>query len=114
MFGWLRRRFSHEPPQELRFDAVGLRWEPSDGDTQSLRWDELTAVRIITNDHGPWREDVFFILEAPDDRGWMLPHQWVQQDLLSLLAALPGFDHAELARAMGSTSWNEFVCWRAD
>lgn len=83
--------------------------------TESVRWDELEGVDVMTTDDGPFAEDVFWVLLGPRESGVgaVIPQGLTPEELVDRLTALPGFDHEAMIRAMGSTREASFVCWRA-
>lgn len=80
---------------------------------ESLRWDELTQVTIMTTDEGPFVEDFFWLLRGEDDdHGIVVGLGLAQQvDLLGRLGRLPGFDFMASVEATGSTQHGYFHCW---
>ena len=85
-----------------------------DGVEETIRWDDLQEVDILTTDEGPWREDVVFLLIGADGKsGCVVPQSSDgSQQSLERLQQLPGFDSAAVIKAMGSTSNAKFVCRR--
>jgi hypothetical protein len=78
-----------------------------------LALDALTSVDIMTNDLGPWEDDVHWVLR--DEMGQMvtIPASAANADtLLDTLGGLPGFDNMAVVLAMGSTENAEFRIWR--
>lgn len=77
-----------------------------------IRWADLERVEIVTNDSGPWGEDFWWVLAAPEDV-IPIPSERVHNDdqLFSRLLKLDGFDKHRLAEAIGSTTDNRFVVW---
>src|SRR5688572_17793359 len=76
-----------------------------------LAWEEIEAVSILTNSHGPHAADVFFILTA---RGIHLsvPQGATGDDkLIERLQQLPGFDNQALIDAMCCTDDRVSTCW---
>jgi len=86
----------------------------SDGVEETIRWDDLHQIAILTTDEGPWREDVFFLLIASDGKsGCAVPQSSDGcERLLERLQKLPGFDNEAVIKAMSSTSNAKFVCWK--
>lgn len=80
---------------------------------ESLRWDELTQVTMMTTDQGPFVEDFFWLLHGQDDdHGVMIGLGLAQHiDLLGRLGRLPGFDFMASVEATGSTQQGHFHCW---
>jgi hypothetical protein len=83
---------------------------------EQISWSDVTEIRIITTDEGPYREDVFFALVASDGKGCLVPHDAaVRTKLLEELQfRFAGLDDDIVIKAMGSTSNNSFIIWRAN
>jgi hypothetical protein len=79
-----------------------------------VRWSELTEVRIVTTDAGPWSEDVYVVLVGAGERsGCLVPNAVLASSgVLDRLQALPGFDNRAVVEAMGSTANAVFTCWK--
>ena len=121
--GSARRRAGYRSPvfrrlrggrgrERIEIDDQGVRRTLANGEVESVAWDALTEVRILTTSAGPWADDVFFVLAAGES-GCVVPQSSVTEAMLSRLQSLPGFDNEAMIEAMGSTSEAEFVCWRA-
>ncbi len=111
LFGFLRRK--RQPDRvAVTSDAV-TRFRP-DGVQESVRWDDLVEVQIITTEEGPWSEDVFWLLIGSDAKSGCAVPQGAEgaNTLLEALQKLPGFDNKAVIEAMGSTSNARFVCWK--
>ena len=82
------------------------------GAERRLPLQDLESVEIRTNALGPYATDLYWVLTAAgaslvipgDARG--------NEQLLSTLQKLPGFDNESAIRAMGSTDDATFPCWR--
>ncbi len=87
-----------------------------DGHEGALRWDDLGVVAIETNDSGPLGCDVWWVLVSfRGDSGCVIPQGATGEDqLLSRLQELPGFDNEALVSAMSSVENERCVCWMAD
>lgn len=85
-----------------------------DGVEETIRWDDLHEVVIVTTDEGPWQDDVFLMLVAADGKSGCVVPQSAEgsQQLLERLQQLPGFDSGAVVEAMGSTSEATFPCWK--
>lgn len=84
-----------------------------DGNTEQVRWSQLRAVSIYSNDRGPWSPDMFWVLEGPDATGCVVPWGATGGDeLLKRLQALPGFDNEAVIHAAPQET-GEFrrTCW---
>lgn len=82
---------------------------------ESVRWDELAGVDVMTTAGGPLGEDVFWVLIGSDESGTgaVIPQRVAPEELVDRLTALAGFDHDAMIDALGSTREATFVCWRA-
>jgi hypothetical protein len=79
MTGWLQRILSKSQgpvaPRsgKVEFDVECVSFHHPEGEIQSIRWDELDEVGIVTTDEGPFVEDVFFMLLSKDKKGCAIP-----------------------------------------
>lgn len=92
-------------------DDRGVQVVRPDGTTESVAWQALAEVRVMTTSQGPLADDVFFVLDG-GDRGCVIPQRLMPDELLIRLQALPNFDNGRLIEAMASTRDAEFLCWR--
>ena len=106
-----RRR---DEADRVSFDDIRVVRTRADGATESLKWDDLGEVGILTTDQGPSGEDVIFVLLSLDGkRGCAIPQAAEGSDkLLARLQLLPGFDNAKVAAAMASAGNARFTCWK--
>ena len=122
LFDFLRPKPAAPPPpppgakERVAFDDQGVTRTFVDGRTESVRWDDLQMVLIVTTDEGPWSDDVFWMLVSADGKSGCAVPQGVEgsSELLERLQQLPGFDNEAVIQAMGSTENANFVCWRRD
>jgi len=119
MLSWLKRIFSnqHNPavPKsgKVEFDAECVSYYHPAGEIQTIRWEELDEVGIVTTDEGPFVEDVFFMLLSVDRKGCAIPQSADgNEPLLARLQMLPSFDNNAFIVAMGSTSNQNFRLWK--
>jgi hypothetical protein len=67
----------------------------------------------VTTDHGPFVDDVFWLLIGEDGKGCAVPSEAEgMKALLERLQRLPGFDNEAVIAAMGSTSNARFRVWK--
>lgn len=79
---------------------------------EEIRWSELVRVSIVTTDEGPFLEDFFWLLQAANGSGCVVPNgQACEVDLVGKLLRLPGFNDMAVIEASGCTSGAEFLCW---
>jgi hypothetical protein len=111
--GFLSRFFSSRTRRNrVVFDDQGVCRTMSDGTTETVTWDELREVAIVTNDEGPFADDVYWVLSGAT-RGCAVPSGAEgMKELLPRLQALPGFDNRVVVEAMGSAADAKFVCWK--
>ena len=113
---WLRQRRSNSAAakERVEFDEQEIRRFLPDGKTESIRWDELHEIGIVTTDEGPWVDDVFWLfLNADSSKGCAASNDAVGfPALLERLQRLPGFNDEAVVQAMGSTVNDRFVVWR--
>jgi hypothetical protein len=97
--------------ERVTFDAQGVRRTMANGTEESVAWDELQEVFILTTDEGPFSEDVYWVLSG-NGKGCAVPGGAEgMKELLARLQALQGFNNEAVVQAMGSTSNAKFVCW---
>jgi hypothetical protein len=108
------RRNRHKAPDRVSFTAEAVTRTRPDGVAESIRWDGLHEVGIVTTDEGPFAEDVFLLLLSADGKSGCAVPQLADgfAGLLARLQELPGFDNEAVIRAMGSTANARFVCWK--
>ncbi len=65
-----------------------------DGIQESVRWDDLIEVGIVTTDEGPFLDDIFWVLLSSDGKTGCSVPQGIEgeKELLHRLQALPGFE----------------------
>jgi len=81
---------------------------------EQIKWNEIEEISILTTDHGPFAEDVFFALGGPNNHSCLVPHDAaVRTKLLEeLQARFPSLDNKIVITAMGSTRKNSFLIWK--
>jgi hypothetical protein len=100
----------------VQVDEDGVAVETKAG-IERVRWADLSKVRILTTNEGPWVEDVYFLLETQGGKGCAVPHgAAVRTRLLEeLQSRLPGVRDEKVIEAMSCTDNSSFTIWeRAD
>jgi len=95
-------------------DELGISVSFRDKPDAAVKFDELLAVEIGTNDLGPFACDFYLCLIHEDGRteipmgaeGWM--------EAMAAVGRLPGFDVEEAGKANRSTEYEVFKCWERD
>lgn len=82
---------------------------------EHVPWADIVRVRIMTNDQGPWLEDVFFVVDGKNGQGCVVPHDLaVRSGLLEALQTrLEGVNSAAVIEAMLSVDNQVFTIWEA-
>lgn len=88
--------------------------EHPDGTTESIDWDEIHRVEVVTTDEGPFLPDSFWVLTGDQVQCIIAQGAKGEKVLLERLQTLPEFDNDALISAMGSTSNERFLCWDRD
>ena len=107
-------RLQPEAQYVVTFDDVRIVCRLPSGKEESVRWDELDAVLIETNDTGPVGTDALWLLVGRGARsGCVVPQGATgERELFDALQRLSGFDNAKVIEAMGCTDNRKFLCWR--
>jgi hypothetical protein len=107
------RLFNPRPKSDyVTFDDIAITRTLPDGKTETVRWDDLQEIGIITTEEGPFNEDVYWMLAG--SKGGCAVSGGAQgiKALLARLQKLPNFDNEAVIKAMGSTTNNKFRCWK--
>ena len=84
-----------------------------DGVIETVRWDELQQVQVLTTSDGPFAPDCFWLLRGPETTGCCIPQGATgDAELLDRIQKLPGFNNQAFIEAMGSTQEAIFTCWQ--
>jgi hypothetical protein len=124
MLNWLRSLIEatgrsggpgkQKPAYSVAFDDAVICVRDPNGTQQQICWDDLHSVVILTNDTGPFSDDVHWVLAARDGGSKLiLPiGSTGEQELLrELQRRLPGFGNNAVVRAMSSTENASFDVW---
>lgn len=117
MLNWLKSLFQRKtgPAVSISITNEGVTRTLGNGKVESVTWDELVEVAILTTSEGPFEEDVYWLLIGKSGGGCAVP-QSLDPDgvILKRLQALPGFNNEAVIEAMGSVENATFVCWKAE
>ena len=113
---FLSRLFQKKPDLKDRvsFDDQKIMRQMPDGRIESVRWDDLVEVGIVTTDEGPFTDDIFWILKGRSGNCAVPSEADGMKELLFRLQQLPGFNNDAVIEAAGSTSNASFQCWRRE
>jgi hypothetical protein len=98
------------PLLEVREEEVACRY-PS-GEERRIRWDRLEQVSIVTNDRGPFADDVFWVLTGGETTIVVTNDLPAVAALNERVCALPGARADQIVAAMGSTGNATFDIWQ--
>ena len=101
-------------PDRVEFDDVSITRTMPNGRIETVRWDDLQEIGIVTTDEGPFREDVFWVLIGSKGGCAVSGGALGMKELLPRLQELPDFDNKTVIEAMGSTKNSRFCCWKRD
>jgi hypothetical protein len=97
---------------KLEIDDWGVKRWLADGRYEEVSWDELLEVRVITLPKGPWDDRVRFVLDGGGERGCIVRLDRAEESgLIAALAALPRFDHRQLADVLDRPRTGSVVLW---
>jgi hypothetical protein len=100
--------------EELQITDDGILRKLPRGAREFVRWSELREVSIVVTPGGNFSEEYFYVLVGPGTSGVLVGQRLAaRHDLVSHLAKLPGYNHANIMDAMGSSVNQRFVVWRA-
>lgn len=112
---WLeQRRMSR--PERVTFDEQRIERHMPNGTIESISWEEIDEVGILTTDEGPFVDDVFWLMTNSTRTKGCAPSNAAEgfSSLLERLQTLPGFNNEAVIRAMGSTDGAYFLVWRRE
>jgi hypothetical protein len=83
---------------------------------EAVRWDELERVEVLSQETGPDRKDLLFLLHGAGSNGVAIPGPLAESHgLVSLLQSrLPGFRGDQLAQALAATQRLSFLLWERE
>ena len=107
-----------EPPRLIpkslcvvQLSDTGVSCAHPEGKIETVEWDDLQRVEVLTTDEGPFAPDVFWILHGSRS-GCVIPQGATgERELLERLQALPGFRNEAVIEAMSSAVNQRFLCW---
>lgn len=108
------RRFAPLPPfGRVRFDEEVVIHQRENHEEGRLFWRDLTGLRILTTQDGPFLQDVFRVFESDQEILLKIPSETEGMSNLSdRLMKLTGFQSARMIEAMSSTDTASFEVWQ--
>lgn len=83
-----------------------------DGERFTVDLNNLSEIKIMTNDSGPWGADVWYSFSSLDSRCIFPQGATGEEPIIDFLFNMEGFNESEFIKAMRSTSNSEFICWK--
>ncbi len=99
-------------PERVWFDAVRIVRTLPDGRTDSIRWEELREVVLVTTDAVPNAEGVYWMLVGRRGGCGVGAGAVGMRQLQRRLEQMPRFNHSTVVRALASNQNGSHVCWR--
>ncbi len=113
---WMKKRWAdaHPKPPQVEITRQEIICRYSDGIVYSIRWDDLRAIIIETNDLGPFGEDWYWLLFGKiKSQAFSIPQCAIgeQELLINFQTRLAAFDNEAVIRASSSINNKSFLCW---
>ncbi len=107
------RRAAAAATTALLVDDDGVERRLADGRRESVAWQDVVEVEVITTNTGVHREDGALLVLAVDDvRGCIVPSRLAaEHGVIDRLTRLPGFEHRRLAEALEVPPPSRTTCW---
>jgi hypothetical protein len=101
--------------ETIDITSWGVRRSGENGLRESVAWNDLTEVAVLTTAGGPFTEDVFIVMRGLGNDGVVVPHTMAVESgvLTELQSRLPDFDNVTFMNALQCTRDDVFVVWRA-
>jgi hypothetical protein len=83
---------------------------------EAVRWDELEQVEVLTQETGPDRKDLLFLLRGAGTNGVAVSGPLAERHGLvaQMQSRLPGFRGDQLAQAQAATGRASFLLWERE
>ncbi len=96
------------------FDTQTIRCVQSNGDIETLRWDQLAGVLILISSEGPYAYDMHWVMAGQDDGGCIFPNTAAgASDIIRYMQDnLKGFNNGEIIKAMNAKENGKYVIWK--
>ena len=116
MFRLLRSLFKKEPPPwRIKVNRGIIVAQDPSGNQQQISYDDITAIRIETNDLGPLENDIWWILSDANGEALRFPQGIVGDNtVIDELKNFKGFNFTEMTKAMVSTENATFSIWQKE
>ncbi|PCJ01127.1 MAG: hypothetical protein COB15_01450 [Flavobacteriales bacterium] len=84
--------------------------------TEKVIWKNITEIRIITTDEGPWMPDVWLALFGKEEGDGCLIPQGAEgwEQVYNIVSEYEGFDFEQFINSMGCAENEQFLVWRKE
>ncbi|HEY9681835.1 MAG TPA: hypothetical protein V6C86_09670 [Oculatellaceae cyanobacterium] len=114
IFDYVAKLFRGRKSETVTMTDEAITRTLSSGEAESVRFDDLEKVYIVTTDQGPFVEDLFYVLKGHHG-STIIGQEWASKvKLMEMLFKLPNLDLEQILRAMASVENQAFVIWRED
>ncbi len=108
-----RARLDPESRFIIRMTESDVSCHRPDCIVETVCWDDLERIDILTNSDGPFAPDCFWLLIGPGTTGCCIPQGATgDAEVLARMQGLPGFNNQVFMKALGSHQEAIFTCWQ--
>jgi hypothetical protein len=82
--------------------------------SESISWEQLVKIEIVTTDEGPYSEDFFFVLHGADGSGAVVPNELAAKHdfVAELQRRFPDLDNGAIIEASSCVQNRRFLVWK--
>jgi len=81
-------------------------------ETEQILWKDITEIRFVNTDTGPFAPDIWLALIG-ENSGCLIPHGSVGcEKVYDIVSKYEGFDFENVMKSMTSTENEQFVVWK--
>jgi hypothetical protein len=84
------------------------------GRCETVWWNDLIRVLVVTTDQGPFVDDIFWVLQGQNGQCVVPSESQGVDALFDRLKKLPGFNWDAAIDASSSVENREFLCWERE
>jgi hypothetical protein len=122
IFSLFSRRFRYDPNSKEPDEPIVTVTEeeiicsyPTQRKVETVRWDNLVKIEVLTTGDGPALCDVYIVLRDADGKGVVIPQECEESKVIvDRILKFPDFDYEKFITAMGSAENRRFVVWEKE
>ncbi len=113
---FLSRLFNQSPTQpedhyKLTITSTYIKVEHPKHQPQQIHWSNITKIKLINTDTGPWLPDIWLGLQG-DEASCLIPHGAKGYDeVYDIVSKYEGFNFENVMQSMTCTENREFILW---